>query len=123
MEFSNGERNYADNDALSHRCPEDRKTQRINRGINERDEIKWALSRSFNSSKKSSRPPERSHPYVGGLPSGAKTMPFSSAAFRSLPAFFIASCRSGPGGIARASCKAANACASKSRSGRWSFFS
>ena len=45
-------------------------------------------------------------------------IPCASAAFRRMPAFFIAAVRSGPCGIARASSSAACASASKSSSGR-----
>jgi hypothetical protein len=62
-----------------------------------------------------------SHSYFGGLPSFVKNMPRKAAAFRSMPAFFIASRRSGPGGASRASSSAANARACKSWSGGSSF--
>jgi hypothetical protein len=58
-----------------------------------------------------------------GLPRLAKNIPCKSAAFRRMPAFFMASVRSGPGGIMRACSSAAKASASKSTLGRWSFFS
>ena len=50
-------------------------------------------------------------------------MPSKSAAFRRLPACFIALVRSGPCGIARASSRAARASASNSSLGRRTFFS
>jgi hypothetical protein len=50
----------------------------------------------------------------GGLPRLAKSMPLRSAAFLKMPARFIASVRSGPGGNARASSRALSASASRS---------
>jgi hypothetical protein len=61
--------------------------------------------------------------FFAGLPRLAKKTPCRSAAFRRMPAFFMASVRSGPCGIIRASSRAANASASKSCLGRRTFFS
>jgi hypothetical protein len=58
-----------------------------------------------------------------GLPRFAKVMPCKSTVFRNAPACFMASVRSGPGGIARALLSAADASASKSNLVRWSFLS
>ena len=59
---------------------------------------------------------------LAGLPRFAKNRPCKSAAFRRIPACFIASFRSGPGGIVRASSRAASASASRSSLGRRSLF-
>jgi len=55
---------------------------------------------------------------LAGLPRFAKNMPCKSAALRRMPACFIASFRSGPGGIVRACSRAASASASSSSLGR-----
>ena len=59
---------------------------------------------------------------MAGLPRFAKNMPCNSAALRRMPACFIATFRSGPGGIVRARSSAASASASRSSFGRGFLF-
>src|ERR1700730_4894055 len=59
----------------------------------------------------------------GGLPRLAEISPCESAAFRRMPAFFMASVRSGPAGMRRAGSRATNASASKSNLDRGFFLS
>ena len=59
----------------------------------------------------------------GGLPRLAEISPCESAAFRRMPAFFMASVRSGPAGMRRACSRATNASASKSNLDRGFFLS
>src|ERR1700730_18010951 len=59
----------------------------------------------------------------GGLPRLAEISPCESAAFRRMPAFFMASVRSGPAAMRRAGSRATNASASKSNLDRGFFLS